>query len=119
MNTAITRGNDAAPTRRGLAIPGGDNAAGAFDDGDQRDDVVWFEASLDDEIDETGGEQAIGVAVTTKARHAGFTANDIEALALKAVREKIGTGGHEDSIGQRGARADLDPADAAVWLAPG
>src|SRR3954471_6453263 len=68
VHAGVARRNDTAAVLRGLAFPGGDDAAGAGDDRYQRGDVVGFQFSLDDEIEVAGREHAIGVAVAAVAR---------------------------------------------------
>ena len=63
VEAGIAGGDDAAALGGGPAGPGGDDAAGPLDDGDQRDDVVGLEPALDHRVDETGGDHAVGVAV--------------------------------------------------------
>src|SRR3569833_1478461 len=59
--------DSAAPLRR-TAVPGRDEAAGAIDDRDQRDDVVRLQFGFDDQVDLPGGQHAIGIAIAAVAR---------------------------------------------------
>ena len=56
------------PPALASAVPGGDDAAGAGDDRDQRQDVVGLELGLDHQIDVARRQHAIGVAVAAIAR---------------------------------------------------
>src|SRR3982074_2683546 len=68
MHARIARRDDAATPLRGLAFPCGDDAAGAGDDRNQRCDVVGLQFSLDHEIEMSGREHAIGIAIPAVAR---------------------------------------------------
>lgn len=59
----IAGGDDPAAVDGAAAGPGGDDAAGALDHRDQRDDVVGLEPGLDHHVDETGRDHAVGVAI--------------------------------------------------------
>src|SRR5271170_7941896 len=68
VDSAVAGGDDASALFPRIAGPGGDDAPGAGDDRNQGRDVMGLELGLDDEIDEAGGEHAIGVAVAAVTR---------------------------------------------------
>src|SRR6185437_16986514 len=68
MDPPVAGGEDPTALRCVLAVPGRHHPARAFDDRGERDDVVGLEIGLDHEVDEAGGERAIGVAVAAVAR---------------------------------------------------
>ena len=102
------RGSPAAmmrPPSGGFAVPGRDDAARALDDRGERDDVVRLQIGLDDEIDEAGGERAIGVAVGAVA-HQPRLPLDLEiGGAVGVVLDQRGAGGHHRRLRERRAGA--------------
>jgi hypothetical protein len=68
VHALVAGGDDAAAVRGRAAVPVGDDAARAFDDGDQRHHVVALESGLDHQVDMPGRDHAIGVAVAAIAR---------------------------------------------------
>ncbi len=68
VQPAITAGDDTAAVDGAAAVPVGDDAAGALDHRDQRDDVVGLQPGLDDHVDEAAGDHAVGVAVDPVTR---------------------------------------------------
>src|SRR5262245_734603 len=66
VQTCVPRGDDAPPIERGLTVPSCDDAAGVFNDGDQRAHVVGLEASFHDQIHKTSCQKTIAIAVATK-----------------------------------------------------
>ena len=77
----VAGGDDAAAVMRPAVFPGGHDAAGAFDDRDQRQHVVRLKLGLDDEIDMAGGEHAIGIAIAAIARQPHRLLNPAETAA--------------------------------------
>src|SRR5690242_16420378 len=61
VHPRIAGRDDAAAVLRGLAIPGGDDAAGAGDDRDQGRDIVGLQLGLDHEVEVAGRQHAVGV----------------------------------------------------------
>src|SRR5487761_1557886 len=68
VHAPVARRDDAAAAMRPAVVPGGDDAARAFDDRNEREHIVWLEFGLDEKIDMAGGEHAIGVAIAAIAR---------------------------------------------------
>src|SRR5262249_37389221 len=102
---ALVAGRDDAAATIGLAIvPGGDDAAGAADDGHQWEHVVRLEFGLDHEVDVAGGEHAIGVAVSAIAREPHRLLDLAEQAAIGAVHERR-AGGEQPCLRQVSAGA--------------
>src|SRR6516162_3555335 len=104
VHALVAGRHDAAAPWRRAAFPRGDDAAGAGDDRDQRGDVVGLEFGFDDEIEMTGSEHAIGIAVAavTCQPHRLFDA--AEGGAISRVHQQW-AGGEQGRILQRGAPA--------------
>src|SRR3954447_16379498 len=68
MHARIAGCDNAAAALSGLAVPSGDDAAGAGDDRNQSRNVVGFQFGLDDEIEMAGSEHAVGIAIAAIAR---------------------------------------------------
>src|SRR6202171_1923570 len=68
IHARTARRNNAAAALGGLAVPGGDDAAGAGDDRNQCCDVIRFQFGLDHEIEMAGGQHAVGIAVAAIPR---------------------------------------------------
>ncbi len=64
----IAGGDHSAAVGGAAAGPGGDDPAGPLDHRDQRDDVVGLQPGLDHQVDEAGGDHAVGVAIDPVAR---------------------------------------------------
>ena len=56
MDAPVSGGDDAAAALCGFAVPGGDDAAGAGNDRDQRRDVVGLEFGLDHKVEVPSGQ---------------------------------------------------------------
>ena len=115
MNAAVAGGNDASAVVRAAVFPCGHDAAGAFDDGNERQHVVRLELGLDDEIDVSGREHAIGVAIAAIARQPHRLLDASETAPVGFVHEKR-AGGEHDRIAERRARARLQNP-LAGWAA--
>ena len=95
--------DDVAAVERRSPLPVRHDAAGAFEDRDQRHDVVRLQLALDDEIDEPGREHRVVVAVAAEASAAGTAAASVRnagqprspsnmsgcVLASTAARERL------------------------------
>jgi lysophospholipase len=68
VQAAVAAGDDPTTLGGTAAGPGGDDAARPLDDRDQRHDVVGLQPGLDHQIDEAGGDHAVGVTVDPVAR---------------------------------------------------
>ncbi len=55
--------DDTTTALRGSPVPAGDRSAGLLDYRDEGDDVVWLAPGLHNDVDLTGGEHAIGIAI--------------------------------------------------------
>src|SRR5215831_16245529 len=105
MQARVASGNDAPAASRIASLPSGDHAAGALDDGDKRNDVVWVEPSLDHEIDLAEREHAVVVAVATVALEAHGLTQGLEALRIVAD-EVLWRRCSEQRLAERSARSD-------------
>src|SRR5579872_970807 len=83
----VAGGDNTAAALRGLAFPGGDDAARAGNDRNVRGDVVGLEFGLDDEIEMAGGEHAVGVAVAAITVEPHLSGNAIERGAVGLVHQ--------------------------------
>src|ERR1700741_5231908 len=68
VHAFIAGRDDASAFMRPPVLPSGDDAAGAFDDRNEWQDVVRFKFGLDHEIDMAGRQHTISVAITAVAR---------------------------------------------------
>src|SRR4051812_40537201 len=68
VHAGVAGGDDTAAALSGLAVPGGDDAAGAGDDRNQGRDVIGLQLGLDHEVEMTGRQHAIGIAIAAVAR---------------------------------------------------
>src|SRR5215216_1830148 len=102
VHAGVAGGDDAAAAMGGLALPVGDDAAGAGDDRDQCGDVVRLEFGLDHEVEMAGRQHAVGIAVTAIARQLYRTLDPAENLAVGGVHQQ-GTGGKRGRFLQRRA----------------
>src|SRR2546423_13220820 len=98
MDTGITGGENPAAIGAGAALPVGDDAAGAFDNGDKSGYIPAMETRLDDQIDKTQRENAEDVAVAAEPGHADGLLDTAESIVF--VRREVG-------IGMRGAKNGL------------
>src|SRR5260221_7906923 len=116
----VAGGDDAAVRgeAEGLALPIGEDSAGAFDDRHHGAIVVWFQAGFDDQIDEAAGDQAIGVAIAAVARQLDARLEAGEGVAVSAA-EHVGRGGEEGGAGEIGAGAAANRAAVMRRLLPG
>ncbi len=100
MHAAVAGGDDAPAFRWTAVFPCGDDAAGAFDDGNEREHVVRLELGLDDQIGVPGSEHAIGVAIAAIARQPHRLFDTAETAAVGLVHQER-AGCQHDRIGQR------------------
>ena len=87
------------------ALPVGDDAARSLDHRNRGLHVIGFEAGLDHQIDLTGSDQRIGIAIGAIPDQPGLRGNAAEGSTL--IRgAHFGEGGKQDSFGQRTRTAD-------------
>src|SRR6476469_7388843 len=98
MEAGVAGGEDAAALARVAALPGRDDAAGAFYDRDQRQNVEILEPGLDDEIDLAKGEQARIVAIAAKAPETDGGCEGGEAGLLLLCLKQVGARGCEQCL---------------------
>ena len=87
-----------------------DAAAGAFDDRDQRDDVVGLQPGLDDQVDMARGDHAIGVAIAAVA--GSRTALSTRSIGVAVARRRAGLCGEQRRVGECGQAASQGPLAA-------
>lgn len=109
MQTGVARRNDVSAARWAAAGPRRDDAASTFDDRDERRDIVGLQTGLDDDIDETCGEQAVTVAVAAIAREPRLFLQRRKGGLLFGPFEHFGVGGRQNCIVDAGALARLEP----------
>src|SRR5215210_2948898 len=78
MHARIAGCDNAAAALSRLAVPSGDDPAGAGDDRNESRNVVGFQFGLDDEIEMAGGEHAVGITIAaiTRQPHALLDASE-------------------------------------------
>ncbi len=76
------------------AVPSGNDATGAFHDGDQGLHVVGLQAGFHDHVHHAHGEHAVGVAVATEPHQPGLVGNAVKGFALLGVIENIRASAH-------------------------
>ena len=116
MRPAVARCDDAPAGHGRTAVPGGEHAARAGDDRDQRNDVVRLELGLDDEIDVSGRQHAIGVAIAAIARQPHALLDAAERVAI-LFRHQQRARGEQHRLVQRGAGTHAElavPGRAAI-----
>ena len=104
---------------RPAIVPRADDAAGAFDDGNERQHVVRLELGLDHEIDMAGGEHAIGVAIAAIARQPDLLLDSLKAMAVVLAHQQR-TGREQYRVVERRAGAGVQrpvAGRAAITLA--
>src|SRR5690242_16364919 len=110
----IACGNDLTALGATAALPVGDDAARAFDDGNERGDIPAVKGRLDDEIGEAERERAEDVAVAAPARHLDGALHAPERLALFLEEISVGMGGAEDRVREIGTDAHLERQNRAA-----
>ena len=99
VQRGVSRRHDPSAAGRRSAFPGRDAPASAFDDRNEGDDIVRFQAGLDDEVDVTAGQETVAVAIAAVAGEACARCDRIEFLAV-GVAEQVGAGGRENAFGK-------------------
>ncbi len=102
------------PLARIAAVPGGDDAARALDDGHEGQDVERLEPSFDHEVDLACREQAIIVAIAAEAPQPHASAQRRETPPLLLGGEQVGAGRGEKCLAQSGAGPGAEAPLASV-----
>jgi hypothetical protein len=105
---------------RRAALPGGDDAAGAADDWQERQHVIGLELGLDHEVDVARRQHAIGVAVAAVARQPRGLLDPAENRAVVRFHQQR-AGGEQHRLGELGADAHAQiarPGRAAIRRPP-
>src|SRR6185503_3554634 len=98
--------DDVAAAQRQVALPVRHHAARALENRDQRHDVVRFQLAFDDEVEITGRDHSVVVAVAAEARQQTFRAEPAECRSAIAD-EHVGMRAAEHRLRERLAAAAL------------
>src|SRR5262247_4864196 len=99
VHAPVARDHDTPAALGAAAVPRRDDAAGAGDDRNERNDVVRLELGLDHEIDVAGREHAIGVAVAAIAGEPHHALDARERGAVGFLHQER-AGGEQDRVGK-------------------
>src|SRR6202158_3408801 len=105
MHADIDSGNHVAAAPYAIAVPIGDDTAGAFDDGNDRGDVPALELGFDHEIDESESDKRIGVAIAPVTRQPAEFLDAPIKLPLRLLEMQHRVGGADHRVGQLRAGA--------------
>src|SRR5579864_2654275 len=114
MQARVAGGKDLAARGATAALPVRDDAAGTFDDRNERRDIPAVKGRLDDEIGEAEGQRAEDVAVAAPARHLDRALHPPERLALALLEIPVGMGGAENRFREIGTGAHFERHDRAA-----
>lgn len=92
----------------GIAGPVGDGAAGAADDGDEGGDVPRVHDGIEGDVDETGGEEQVAVAIRPRAVESGAVDEAIAGGGILVTAEIAVIAGDERGGGEIGGGTGAD-----------
>jgi len=106
---AVENVDDAAVQARGgrnarvagsdvVAVPVGDDAAGASHDCDERQDVPWVHDGVEHEVRTTSGDQQIAVCVAPRAHESTLAPQALEAAGFPVTPDVLHVGSEQHRV---------------------
>lgn len=91
-------------------VPAGEAAAGAFDDGDEGEEVPGAEDGIEHDVGASGGDEEVAVAIPPGAEESGAAAQGFKGLVVLMAFDGGGVGAEDGGAFEGDALADADGA---------